>query len=201
MNMRPASTTNRYTPLSATVNTLAPLLVVEISSPATNGTILPYNGHSTYVISACFSSSLTSSTNNFNVFINGELQPQGLYILRPTSPCTGMKGLFYNWADPPIGSNTIQVIYTNAVAPISDTRTFIVAPPLKISALGGDNNQLVIWNSAPGVNYEVLFTTNLTQPFQPLSGIIPSQGAAPRSYDDSTNAHWSRNFIQIEMVQ
>jgi len=120
--------------------------------------------------------------------------------LRPTGPCSGMKALYYNWASPPIGSNLIQVIYTNAIPPVSDTRTVIVAPPLTISGLGGENNQLVLWNSAPGVNYEVLSTTNLTQPFQPISGIIPSQGTTTTFYDNSTN-YVPQKFYEVQMVQ
>ena len=59
--------------------------------------------------------------------------------------------------------------------PISDTRLVIVAPPLKISGLAS-NNQLLMWDSVPGVNYQVLATTNLSQPFQPISGSIPEPG-------------------------
>jgi glycosidase len=190
--------TNRLTPLSATVNTLAPTQVVEISSPATNGTILPYGTNTTYLVSACFSSSLTTSTNNFNVLINGSLQPQAAYILRPSGPCSGMKVLYYNWTNPPVGTNVIQVSYTNSVTPISDTRSVVVVPPLVISGLGGNNDQLVFWNSAPGVNYQVLATTNLTQPFQSISGVIPSQGVTTSYYDPNPAA---QKFYQIEMVQ
>jgi len=192
--------TNRLTPLTAAVNTLAPLQVVEISAPATNGTILPYSTNTTYLLSACFSSSLISATNNFNVLINGVLQPQVNYILRPTGPCSGMKALFYNWFNPPVGTNVIQVIYTNSVSPISDTRSVIVVPPLTITGLGGDNKQLVLWNSAPGVNYQVLATTNLLQPFQSISGVVPSQGTTTSFYDNDTNVV-AQKFYQVEMVQ
>jgi hypothetical protein len=191
--------TNRLTVLSAAVQTVAPTQVVEISSPATNGTILSYSTNSTYVVTACFSTSLTSLANNFNVFINGVLQPQASYILRPTGPCSGMKVLYYDWNNPPIGTNVIQVFYTNSVTPISDSRSVTVLPPLTISGLGGENDQLVLWNSAPGVNYEVLATTNLTQPFQPISGTIPSQGTTTSFYDTDTNS--TQKFYQIEMVQ
>jgi hypothetical protein len=189
--------TNRYTMLTSTVNTLAPTQVVQISSPATNGTVLAYTNNTTYRVQACFSSSLTASATNFNVLINGVLQPQASYILLPSGPCPGMKALDYNWNNPPLGTNIIQVIYTNAIVPISDTRSVIVAPPLVISGLGG-NNQLVLWNSAPGVNYEVLATTNLTQPFQPISGIIPSQGTTTSFYDANPAP---QKFYEIEMVQ
>jgi len=189
--------TNRYTVLTSTVNTRAPTQVVEISSPATNGTVLAYTNNMTYLVQACFSSSLTTNATNFNVLINGVLQPQASYILFASGPCPSMKVLDYNWNNPPLGTNIIQVIYTNAIVPISDTRSVIVAPPLVISGLGS-NNQLVLWNSAPGVNYEVLATTNLTQPFQPISGIIPSQGTTTSFYDANPAP---QKFYEIEIVQ
>jgi hypothetical protein len=188
---------NRYTLLTSTVTTLAPVQVVEISSPATNGTVLPYATNSTYLIQACFSTTLATSTNNFNVLINGVLQPEASYILRPNGPCTGMKALYYNWNNPPAGSNVIQVIYTNNVVPIGDTRGVIVAPPLQISGLSG-NHQLVLWNSAPGLDYEVYATTNLARPFQPVSGVIPSQGATTSFYDPNPAP---QKFYEIEMLQ
>jgi len=192
--------TNRITMLSTMVNTLAPLQVVEIASPATNGAILPYSTNSTYLVAACYSSTLTANVTNFNVLINGALQPQTNYILRASGPCANMRVLYYNWNNPPVGTNVIQVIYTNAVSPISDARSVIVAPPLYISGLGGNNDQLVLWNSAPGVNYQVYSTTNLSMPFEPISGIIPSQGSTTSYYDTDTNLV-QQKFYQIQMVQ
>jgi hypothetical protein len=191
--------TNRYTTLTRTVNTAAPLQVVQISSPAANGTILTYTNNATYLVQACFSSSLTSATNYFTVLINGILQPQTAYILRPlggVAACPGMKSLSYNWINPALGTNVIQVIYTNAVVPIGDTRSIIVAPPLKISGLS-DNNQLVIWDSAPGVNYQVLATTNLAQPFQPISDVIPGAGSSTYFYDPNPS---EQKFYEIVTV-
>jgi hypothetical protein len=56
---------------------------VEISSPATDGTILPYNTNTIYVISACYSSTLVANATNFNTLINGALQPQSAYCGLP----------------------------------------------------------------------------------------------------------------------
>jgi glycosidase len=192
--------TNRYTTLTRTVNTAAPIQVVQISSPATNGTVLTYSSNTTYLVQACFSSSLTSATNNFTVLINGVLQPQTAYILRPlngVSACPGMKSLSYNWNNPPLGTNIIQVVYTNSISPIDDTRSIIVAPPLRISGLS-ENNQLVVWDSAPGVNYQVLATTNLSQPFQPISDVIPSSGSSTYFYDPNPE---QQKFYEIMIVQ
>jgi glycosidase len=191
--------TNRFTTLRRTVNTTAPVQVVQISSPATNGTVLTYSSNTTYLVQACFSSSLASATNNFTVLINGVLQSQAAYILRPlngVSACPGMKSLSYNWNNPALGTNVIQVIYTNTISPIGDTRSIIVAPPLRISGLS-DNNQLVVWDSAPGVNYQVLATTNLSQPFQPISDVIPGSGSSTYFYDPNPE---QQKFYEIMIV-
>ena len=191
--------TNRYTTLSATVNTLAPVEAVDIASPATNGLVLNYSSNQIYFIQACFSASLPSVTTNFNLLINGVLQPPANYILTPSNrlaACPGRKALIYNWNNPPLGTNLIQVIYTNTYPPIGDSRLVIVAPPLVISGLGS-NNQLVLWASAPGVNYQVLATTNLALPFQPISGIIPSQGATTSFYDANPAP---QKFYEIQML-
>jgi hypothetical protein len=190
--------TNRYTTLAATVNTLAPAQVVEIAAPATDGTVLTVSNTLTYLIQGCFSTSLTSLPTNFNLLINGQLQPQSAYTLRPAGSglCANLKSFYYNWQNPPIGTNVIQLIYTNALAPISDTRLVTVAPPLKISGLA-NNNQLVVWDSAPGVNYQVLATTNLAEPFLPISGIIPGAGTSTYFYDPTPAG---QKFYQIEVV-
>jgi hypothetical protein len=190
--------TNRLTTLSTTVSTLAPVQVVAIASPATNGTVLPYQTNSTYLISACYSSSLASLTNNFNIFINGVLQPASGYILRASGVCAGMRVIYYDWNNPPVGTNLIEVVYTNAPTPIGDTRSVIVAPPLNLSRLGGSNHQLVLWDSVPGVNYTVWATTNLLVPFQNISGTVPSQGGTTSFYDANPAA--PRKFYEVEMV-
>jgi len=79
---------------------------------------------------------------------------------------------------------------------LSDMRTAVLPLPLRISGLT-NNNQLVIWDSAPGLNYQVLATTNLTQPFQPVSGIVPSQGMTTSFYDANPAA---QKFYEIERL-
>lgn len=192
--------TNRFTTLTRTIRTAAPVQVVQIDSPAADGAILTFKSNTTYLVQVCFSASLASATNNFTVLINGVLQPQTSYILRPlngVSACAGMKSLSYNWNNPPLGTNVIQVIYTNAISPIGDTRSVIVAPPLKISGLS-DNNQLIVWDSAPGVNYRVLTTTNLSQPFEPISDVIPGSGSSTYFYDPNPGG---QKFYEIMSVR
>jgi len=194
--------TNRYTPLTRTVNTLAPTQVVQISSPATDGTALTLTGNNlVYLVQACFTSTLTPNVTNFNVLINGVLQPQSAYILRPVGAvagCTGLRSLLFNWTltTNNLGANQIQVLYTNALPAISDTRNVIVAPPLQITGLA-NNNQLVVWQSAPGVNYQVLTTTNLLQPFQPVGVPVPGSGASTFFYDPNPAP---QKFYEIEQL-
>jgi hypothetical protein len=107
-----------------------------------------------------------------------------------------MRTLTYDWIPAMAGTNVIQVIYTNSVI-LGDSRTVIVAPPLYISALSV--NQLVTWDSAPGVNYQVLATTNLSQPFEPVSSIIQGSGASTFYFDDS--APVAQKFYKIQVVQ
>ncbi len=197
--------TNRYTMLTATVNTLAPGQVVYISSPASDGSIITMTSNTTYFIQTCFTPTLdTNAPGLFTLTINGVSQPSSSFIFTSLgSGCPGLRALLYNWTANSLGTttgtNVLQMVYSNSNTGVtlSDTRTVIVPPPLVISGLG-DNNQLVLWDSTPGVNYEVLATTNLTQPFQPISGVIPSQGMTTSFYDANPAP---QKFYEIEMVQ
>ena len=200
--------TNRYTTLTRTVNVAAPAQVVQITSPSTDGAVLTNALNATYLVQACFTSTLGTSSNYFQILINGVLQPQGAYFIRSTTNCAvNMRTLFYNWSNPSLGTNIIQVIYTNTSSPnvsgqpISDTRTIFVAPPLKISGLSGagQGNNLIIWDSAPGAVYNVLATTNLTQPFQNISGPVLGVGASTTFYDTATNS--PQKFYEVQMIQ
>ena len=107
-----------------------------------------------------------------------------------------MRSFTYNWTSPTPGTNLIQVIYTNNIVPIGDARVVVVTPPVKITGLSS-NHQLVMWNSVVGVNYQILATTNLTQPFQPISGTIPSQGSTTSFYDANPAP---QKFYEVELV-
>ncbi len=201
--------TNRLTILTNDVTTVAPQQVVQISSPATDGSVIPMSSATTYLIQTCFTSTLDSTGDPtlFTLTINGVLQPRASYIMRGSgavSGCPGMSALLYNWtANSPgttNGTNVIQVVYsnTNTGVTLSDTRTVIVPPPLVITGLGG-GNQFVLWNSAPNVTYMVLATTNLAQPFQPISGNIPSQGFTTSFLD--TNTAPQKFYEIVELAQ
>ena len=196
--------TNRYTTLTRTVNTAAPTQVVQISNPSTDGAIITMSPGASFPIQTCFSTNLpnTSSTAYWSIYVNGVFQSRSdpithvpYYIIGGTACGAGMKLLTYNWSGATIGTNVIQVVYTNGIV-LNDTKSFIIAPPLRISGLGG-NNQLVLWDSAPGLNYQVLATTNLTMPFEPIGSIIPSQGSTTSFYDTDPAR---QKFYEIQVV-
>jgi len=193
--------TNEITTLTRTVNTVAPAQVVQISSPATNGTVIALSSNLVYLIQTCFSTSLVSAVSNFDISINGVLQPQSAYFIRPAgvvAGCPGMNSLFYNWNITAPGSNVIQVTYTNGIV-LSDTRTVIVAPPFQITSVANTGaNPLIVWASVPGVNYQVLATTNLTQPFAPIGPVVTTNGFSASFYDTSPTV--PQKFYEIEIV-
>jgi len=193
--------TNEVTTLTRTVNTLAPAQVVQISSPAANNTIIPLTSNLVYLVQTCFSPSLVSAVSNFDISINGVLQPQSAYFIRPAgvvAGCPGMNSLFYNWNVTVPGTNLIQVTYTNGIV-LGDSKTVIVAPPFQITSLANSGtNPLLVWGSLPGVNYQVLATTNLAQPFEPIGQVVTTNGFSTSFFDTSPAA--PQKFYEIEIV-
>lgn len=175
--------------------------LVQFSSPATDGVVL--SNHVTYLVQICFTPTLT--TNNASLFqltVNGVLQPSANYILRPpgaVTGCPGLRSLLYNWTPTLSGTNLLQIIFSNSVAVLNDTRTIIVASPLVITGLTS-NAQQVVWSSTPGVKYRVLATTNLAQPFAPVSGIILADSLSTVFVDISNAPPVSQKFYGIEVV-
>jgi alpha-amylase len=200
-----ASGKNMFAPYDLSFQTAVAPPTVYISSPATDGLVIPMASNTTYLIQACFTPTLdTNDPSLFNLTINSVLQPQSSYIFRPPgsiSGCSGMRSLLYNWSGASPGTNIIQIVYSNSSAGVllSDTRTVIVPPPLVISSLSS-NNQLIVWSSTPGVNYIVLATTNLSQPFIPLSGVVPANGFSTSYLDISNSPPAPQKFYEIEVV-
>ncbi|HXR49272.1 MAG TPA: alpha-amylase family glycosyl hydrolase [Candidatus Limnocylindrales bacterium] len=193
--------TNEFTTLTRTVNTVAPQQMVVLSSPANNNTIVTLNSSNlVYLIQACFGTGLASAVSNFDLTINGSLQPQASYIIRPINypGCPGMNSLLYQWNVTNVGTYLIQAAYTNGLT-LSDSKTVIVAPPFQITSLANAGaNPLIMWGSTPGANYQVLYTTNLTQPFQPLGPVIMTNGFSASLTDTSPPA--PQKFYEIEIV-
>jgi glycosidase len=198
-----ASGKTMFAPYHLSFQTAAAPPSVYISSPATDGLVIPMGSNITYLIQACFTPALdTNDPSLFNLTINGVLQTQAAYIFRPpgaVAGCSGMRSLLYNWSGAMPGSNTIEVVYSNHGLVLTAARTVIVPPPLAISGLAS-NNQSVVWSSTPGVNYAVLATTNLGRPFTPVSGVIPANGLSTSYLDISNSPPAPQKFYEIEVV-
>ena len=190
---------NRYTLLTTTNVTASPTLLVQIATP-TNNAYLNYSATFSNRLQACYDNSLGNNSNDWNIVINGVLQPQANYSFSAAgnnfSLCGNYRTIRYDWKTPTPGTNLIQFIYTNHIPPISDAVAVAVVPPLKISSLA-NNNQYLGWDSAAGLNYQVFATTNLLVPFQPASDIIPASGGATYFYDPNPAG---QKFYQIQQV-
>jgi hypothetical protein len=195
--------TNRYTTLTATPTAKAATQFVSISNPSQDGQVVTLPNNSPFTIQACFTSSLANNVNDFFIYVNGVFQPRSangnFYTIGGTACGTGMHMLSYNINNPVAGTNTIEVVYSNTTATVlADTKSVIITQPLQITSITG-NSQLV-WASAPGVNYAVLATTNLMQPFEPISGVIPSQGSST-FYEDTVNTPpVPQKYYEIEVL-
>jgi hypothetical protein len=201
---------NRFTPLSTAVTGAAPTKFIELSNPSENGEIVTLQSGGYFPVQACFTTNMLTNPNNnnanipfFSIYINGVFQPRvtptNFYTIGGSGCSTGMRLISYNWYNPVIGSNNIQIVFSNSTANVfSDTKSLIIAQPLQITALNGNNE--LIWASAPDVNYEVLATTNLEQPFENISGIIPSQGSSTFFYDLSYTNAIPQKFYEVEVI-
>ena len=195
--------TNRYTTLTVTPTAKAATQFVSISNPSQDGQVVTLPNNSPFTIQACFTSTLANNVNFFWIYVNGVFQSRSannnFYTIGGTACGTGMHMLSYNLYNPVVGTNTISVIYSNTVATfLIDTKGVIITPPLTITSITG-NSQLV-WASAPGANYVVLATTNLSQPFEPLSGVIPSQGSSTFYEDTANDPPVPQKYYQIEVL-
>ena len=198
-----------YAPYTLMFHTAAAPPQAYFSSPASDGTVVSLGSNTTYLVQICFTPTLdTNDPSLFKLLINGVLQPQSSYIFRPpgsVAGCTGMRSLFYNWtSNAPgtlTGTNLVQIVYSNADTGLvlSDTKTVIVPPPLKIAELV-NHHRTIVWSSTPGVNYRVLATTNLMQPFTPISGVISASGIATSYLDVSNVPPATQKFYEIEVV-
>lgn len=222
---------DRFTTLTRTVATAAPAQVLTITAPPVEGAIILMATNTVSSLAACFTSTLVTNTSQidlFSIYFNGVFQPRRtpggtpLYVLRNTGCSAGLWQLRCDWVNPPPGSNTLTVLYTNLVT-LNATRTVAIARPgdsdgdgmsdaneiragtdpfdpaslLRITDLA-NGNRLVVWESVPGRQYQVLATTNLLLPFQPASQVLPASGASSFWYDDSPVA--ADKFYRIQVV-
>lgn len=215
--------TNRVTTLTRTVNTLAPQSVLFVNAPAVEGMILTLSTNDTYVIRNCYSTNLPATSTYYSIYVNDVLQPRASYIFLNSGCSPGLKSVNYVWGSIPAGTNTILVTYTNVGVQIADTRTVVVVRPgdsdgdgmsdydeviagtdpydaasaLRITELA-NGNQLVVWDSIAGRNYQVQATTNLFDPMQVISPVIQASGASSFYFDNAPDA--TNKFYRIQLV-
>jgi hypothetical protein len=215
---------NRVTMITRTVNTVAPQAVMQINSPAIEGTILTLSATASNLMQACFSTGLTNDPALYRIYTNGVLVPRvgNNYIFLASGCSPGLRSLYYYWVAPPPGTNTYTVTYSNLFT-LSDTRTFVVARPgdsdgdgmsdynevlagtdpfddnsaLRITELA-NGNQLIVWDSVAGRNYQVLATTNLVTPMQVISPLIQASGPQAFYFDAAPDA--TNKFYRIQLV-
>lgn len=215
--------TNHVTTLTRTVNTLAPANVVRITQPGADGQVFVVATNEFLPLRVCFTSTLTTSdTNLFSLYLNGVFQPRSGFSFAAGGCGAGLRALHYNWTNPPAGSNLVQIVFTNSFA-LGDTRTVTVVRPgdsdgdgmsdlheltagtnpndpasvLRITDLA-NGNRLVVWDSVPGVNYQVLATTNPAAPLQVISPIIPASGGSSFYFDNSPDP--TNKFYRVQIV-
>ena len=196
---------NRFTTLTRTVQAAAPATVVEISNPATDGSVIILNSNDTYSVQTCFTSTLSYYSTNWNLLINGVLQPPASYIFRPVGAvagCPGMRTLIYIWPDAVSGTNVIQVVYTNGIT-LSDTRTVAIArigDPTDSDGDGVPNWLEVLAGTNPYDSNSFLHITDLVTgnpvelvwssvPNQYLSGAGHNQPALSHGADSGCHCH------------
>lgn len=169
----------------------------------------------------------TGDINNYTLKINGVAIPSTSWVFGTSPTCgSGYNSLAFRWASIPAGTNVIEASFNGSVV-LTDTRMVnVVYPPppdldsdsdgmtdvaeaiagtdphdsnsvLRITALA-NGNQLVVWDSVSGINYQVLATTNLALPLGPISPVI--QGSGPNSFYFDSTPDAEKKFYRIQVI-
>ena len=170
----------------------------------------------------------TGDLNNYTLKINGVTMTNSDFVFGTSPVCGGgYNSLAFRWGGGiPAGTNVVEAIFNGSVV-LSDTRVLnVVYPPppdldsdgdgmtdaaeaiagtdpndpdsaLRITELD-NGNQLVIWNSVAGINYQVLATTNLAEPLEPISPVIQASGATTFYFDSTPDAE--KKFYRIQVI-
>jgi hypothetical protein len=179
--------------------------------------------NATYVIRNCYSTNLPATSSFYSIYVNGVLQPRASYTFLNSGCAAGFKSVNYIWTPTVPGTNAILVTYSNLAVQLQDTRNVVVVRPgdsdgdgisdyneiisgtdpydagsvLRITDLQ-NGNQLVVWDSVAGKNYQVLATTNMTVPFTAISPLIQASSSSSFYYDAAPDA--TNKFYRIQLV-
>jgi Alpha amylase, catalytic domain len=169
----------------------------------------------------------TATLANYTLKIDGVTQTNSDFVFGTSILCgNGYNSLSYRWANIPAGPHVIEAIFTGSVV-LTDTRTInVIYPPapgqdsdndgmsdinegvagtdpndstslLRITELA-NGNQLVVWDSVAGKNYQVLATTNLTAPLMIISPVIQASSSSSFYFDSTPDA--TNKFYRIQLV-
>jgi len=211
----------RFTTVTQTFQTAAPPLTLQISNPAQDGAPLLLASTNTFNIAACFSSSLAVDPSPFTLTINGAPGSRSLYSLGGQGCAPGLTRLNYLWSNAVAGTNVIGVAYQGDPV-LAAQRTVVVFDPHSPSSAFGlpgyqyyvagtdpnnpstwlkilsESDGLVTWNCVSNKSYQVLATTNLSFPFQPVSPtIVATNGRA--TFLDAGRANAAQKFYLIQV--
>jgi len=168
----------------------------------------------------------TAQLTNYTLKVNGVTVNSTNFIFGTSPTCgPGYNSLFYRWGNIPAGTNVLEATFNGTVV-LNDTRTVnaVYPPPptldtdgdgmtdaaeaiagtnpndpasaLRITGLE-DGSQLVVWDSVPGINYQVLATTNFALPLEPVSPTIQASGSTTFYYDTTPAADQKYYRIQV----
>jgi hypothetical protein len=171
--------------------------------------IAKWNGSSWSALGAGLDASVTAlAVVGKNLYATGNFATAGGISVNHIAMWDGS-----NWSDLGVGFNTYATAMAVSGSDLHVGGNFIKAgskssyhfaiwhpqrPRASVTILPS-GGRFILWNSEPGKFYQVHSTTDLSQSFTPLSGIIPS-GGTTTSYSDVSSPNSTARFYEIVEV-
>jgi hypothetical protein len=211
--------TNRVTLRTRTVATAAPAQTLEVAFPGTDGQTLNLNPNSSYGLVFRFSDVLTANITNFNIVIDGSVQPRyapdgtnAFYYFQDQTGGDGKNELRYNWTNIASGQHVIECFFNGdglaleaqrfVNAQITGATVSIVNPPAADSQ--GRSPYQIVLPSQNGVPLVTTFPiavhtpTNVTNVFISFStNAFPSGAAVPDPDYIGSIAKWDFTWSNL----